>query len=68
MHRKTETVLRSAKYQLTTAANITLTNIILQADKHHIPKSKMHKKYQLIPGHISHKIKLIDTTQPKKQT
>ena len=68
MHRKTETVLRSAKYQLTTAANITLTNIILQADKHHIQKSKMHKTYQLIPGHISHKIKLIDTTQPKKQT
>ena len=32
--------------------NIILTNIILMADKHNIPKGKMHSKCRLIPDHI----------------
>ena len=35
------------------------TNIILHADKHHIPKDEMRK---LLPEHIRQKIKLRDST------
>ena len=41
-------------------ANIILTNIILMADKHNIPRGKMHSKCRLIPEYYSmHK----ETTQ-----
>ena len=33
-------------------ANKILTNIILSADKHHIPKGKIHNKSKLLPDHI----------------
>ena len=32
--------------------NIIFTNIILMADKHHIPKGKIHSNYILLPEHI----------------
>ena len=32
--------------------NIIFTNIILMADKHNLPKSKMHSNYKLLPDHI----------------
>ena len=37
-------------------ANIIFTNIILMADKHNIPKGKMHRKCRLLPDHIVCKI------------
>ena len=36
--------------------NIMFTNIILMADKHNIPKGKMHSKCRLLPDHIMCKI------------
>ena len=33
-------------------ANIIFTNIILMADKHNIPKGKMHNNCKLLPNHI----------------
>ena len=38
------------------SANILFTNIILMADKHSIPKGKMHSNYMLLPEHIVCKI------------
>ena len=37
-------------------ANILFTNILLMADKHNIPKSKMHSNSRLLPDHIVCKI------------
>ena len=37
-------------------ANITFRNIILMADKHNIPKEKMHSHCRLLPDHIVCKI------------
>ena len=37
-------------------ANIIFTNIILMADKHNIPKGKMHSNCRLLPDHIVCKI------------
>ena len=37
-------------------ANIIFTNIILMADKHNIPKGKMHSNYRLFPEDIVCKI------------
>ena len=37
-------------------ANRIFTNIILMADKHNIPKGKMHRNYRLLPDHIVCKI------------
>ena len=37
-------------------ANIIFTNIILMADKHNIPKGKMHSNCMLLPDHIVCKI------------
>ena len=37
-------------------ANIIFTNIILMADKHNIPKGKMHSNYRLLPEDIVCKI------------
>ena len=37
-------------------ANIIITNIILMADKHNIPKDKMHSNCRLLPNHIVCKI------------
>ena len=37
-------------------ANIIFTNIILMADKHNIPKGKMHSNCRLLPEHIVCKI------------
>ena len=37
-------------------ANIIFTNIILMADKHNIPKRKMHSNCRLLPDHIVYKI------------
>ena len=37
-------------------ANIIITNIILMADKHNMPKGKMHSKCRLLPDHIVCKI------------
>ena len=42
-------------YTLPTA-NIMFTNIILMADKHNIPKDKMHSNCRLLPDHIVCKI------------
>ena len=36
--------------------NIIFTNIILMADKHNIPKGKMHSNYRLLPEDIVCKI------------
>ena len=46
----------SAFTQNTIPANIIFTNIILVADKHNIPKDKMHSNYRLLPNHIVCKI------------
>ena len=43
-------------YPPTHTANIIFTNIILMADKHYIPKSKMHSNSRLLPDHIVWKI------------
>ena len=37
-------------------ANISFTNIILMADKHNIPRGKMHSNYRLLPDDIVCKI------------
>ena len=37
-------------------ANRSITNIILMADKHNIPKGKMHNNCRLLPDHIICKI------------
>ena len=37
-------------------ANIIITNIILMANKHNIPKGKMHSNCRLLPDHIICKI------------
>ena len=37
-------------------ANGIFTNIILMADKHNIPKGKMHSNYRLLPDHIVCKV------------
>ena len=42
-------------------ANKTFTDIILHADKHHIPKGKMQSNCKLLPEHIRHKITIRDT-------
>ena len=36
-------------------ANTIFTNVILHADKHNIPKGKIHSTCKLLPEHISHK-------------
>ena len=41
-------------------ANIIFTNIILMADKHNIPKGKMHNNCRLLPDHIVCKITQIN--------
>ena len=41
-------------------ANIILTNIILMADKHNIPKHEMHSNCRLLPNHIVCKITQIN--------
>ena len=42
----------SAFAQTTIPTNIIFTNIILMADKHNIPKGKMHSNCRLLPDHI----------------
>ena len=41
-------------------ANRMFTNIILMADKHNIPKGKMHSNCRLLPNHIVYKIRQRD--------
>ena len=40
-----------------TPQNTTLTNLILLADKHHIPQGRLKKLYQPLPQHIKDTIK-----------
>ena len=42
--------------QTTIPTNIIFANIILMADKHHIPKGNMHSNCRLLPDHIVCKI------------
>lgn len=52
-------------------ANNVLTNIILNADKHHIPKGKIHNKHKLLPQNIRDLIARRDTIRqhnPKDPT
>ena len=57
--KQTEDSQKKLKMQYPHTAGTTLANVILQAEKHHIPTVKMHKvKGKLLPEHIRRKIKL----------
>ena len=43
-----------------------LTNTILAADKHHIPKGKIHHTHKLLPEHIRDMIKQHNRTKQNK--
>ena len=43
--------------------NIIFTNIILMADKHNIPKGKMHSNCRLLPDHIVFNIEITSDIQ-----
>jgi hypothetical protein len=60
-----DTISETAPTNNVHIANKILTNAILHADKHHIPKGKMHNNIQLLPEDIRNKIKHRD--QIRKQ-
>ena len=62
-HKRSNKHSQTLKHHKTHAPTKILTNAILAADKHHIPKGKIHHTHKLLPEHIRDMIKQRNRTR-----